>query len=47
LADAFMLTGFFLERRVTEPRGQTLPDARSHFIAAVLRMQPPLQSQRA
>lgn len=42
LADAFVLTGFFLERRVTEPRGQTLPDARSHFIAAVLRTQPAL-----
>jgi DNA repair protein RecO (recombination protein O) len=47
LADAFMLTGFFLERRVTEPRGQTLPDARSHFIAAVLKTQPPAQSRRA
>jgi DNA repair protein RecO (recombination protein O) len=47
LADAFMLTGFFLERRVTEPRGQSLPDARSHFIAAVLRTQPSARSQRA
>jgi DNA repair protein RecO (recombination protein O) len=37
LKEAFVLTGFFLERRVTEPRGQTLPDARAHFIAAVLR----------
>jgi len=44
LADAFVMTGFFLERRVTEPRGQTLPDARSHFIAAVLRTQPPIIS---
>ncbi len=41
LSDAFALTGFFLERRVTEPRGLTLPDARSHFIAAVLRTQLP------
>ncbi len=47
LADAFTLTGFFLERRITEPRGQTLPDARSHFIAAVLRTHPPVRSQRA
>ncbi len=47
LADAFMLTGFFLERRITEPRGQTLPDARSHFIAAVLKRHGPAQSKRA
>jgi len=46
LADAFMLTGFFLERRVTEPRGQTLPDARSHFMAAVLRTSPAAQADR-
>ena len=33
----FALTGFFLERHVYEPRGETLPDARRHFIAAVTR----------
>jgi DNA repair protein RecO (recombination protein O) len=37
LSQGFALTGYFLERRVTEPRGQALPDARAHFIAAVLR----------
>ncbi|HVG51455.1 MAG TPA: DNA repair protein RecO, partial [Xanthobacteraceae bacterium] len=37
LRDGFALTGFFLERRITEPRGQSLPDARAHFIAAVMR----------
>jgi DNA repair protein RecO (recombination protein O) len=36
LADAFALTGFFLVRHVTEPRGTQLP-ARDHFIAAVMR----------
>jgi DNA repair protein RecO (recombination protein O) len=35
IADAFALTGHFLERRVLEPRGASLP-ARSEFIAAVL-----------
>lgn len=39
LSQGFALTGYFLERRVTEPRGQSLPDARSHFITAVLRAQ--------
>ena len=33
----FALTGFFLERHVYAPRGETLPDARRHFIAAVAR----------
>ncbi len=36
LADAFALTGFFLERRAFAPRGLTLPEARARFIAAVL-----------
>jgi DNA repair protein RecO (recombination protein O) len=35
LADAFALTGHFLERRVLEPRGASLA-ARNEFIAAVL-----------
>jgi DNA repair protein RecO (recombination protein O) len=39
LTHGFALTGYFLERRVMEPRGQALPDARAHFIAAVLRAQ--------
>jgi DNA repair protein RecO (recombination protein O) len=37
LTDAFALTGFFLERRVLEPRGLPMHDARASFINAVLR----------
>jgi len=37
LRDGFALTGFFLARHVYEPRGESLPDARHHFIAAVVR----------
>jgi DNA repair protein RecO (recombination protein O) len=37
LADAFALTGFFLERHVLAPRGLAMHDARASFIAAVLR----------
>jgi DNA repair protein RecO (recombination protein O) len=33
----FALTEFFLVRRVYEPRGLTLPDARAAFLAAVAR----------
>jgi DNA repair protein RecO (recombination protein O) len=40
LADGFVLTGFFLERHVLEPRGQTLSDERAHFIAALMRALP-------
>jgi DNA repair protein RecO (recombination protein O) len=40
LAAGFALTGFFLERHVFEPRGIPVPDARAHFIAAVLRGAP-------
>jgi len=40
LADGFALTGFFLERHVLEPRGQTLTDERAHFIAALARALP-------
>jgi DNA repair protein RecO (recombination protein O) len=36
LADGFALTGFFLTRHVFEPRGERAPDARAHFLAAVL-----------
>jgi DNA repair protein RecO (recombination protein O) len=36
LADAFALTGFFLDRHAFGPRGLALPDARGRFIAAVL-----------
>jgi DNA repair protein RecO (recombination protein O) len=34
LADAFRLTGFFLERDLFGPRGLAMPDARRAFIAA-------------
>jgi DNA repair protein RecO (recombination protein O) len=40
LADGFALTGFFLERHVLEPRGMTLSDERTHFIAALTRALP-------
>jgi DNA repair protein RecO (recombination protein O) len=40
LADGFALTGFFLQRHVLEPRGQTLADERMHFIAALNRALP-------
>jgi len=36
LADGLALTGFFLGRYVFEPRGETQPEARAHFLAAVL-----------
>ena len=38
LADGFTLTGHFLERLVLETRGQPLPDARTHFLAAISRL---------
>jgi len=37
LAQAFALTGFFLQRHVFEPRGVPMHDARASFIAAALR----------
>lgn len=37
LEDAFRLTGYFLARRVFEPRGTVLPEARAGFLAAVRR----------
>ena len=36
VADAFALTGFFLDRHAFAPRGLHLPDARARFVAAVL-----------
>lgn len=41
IAAAFRLTGYFLERRMFEPRGMPLPDARQNFIATILRGHPP------
>ncbi len=40
LADGFRLTGYFLTRDAFEPRALTLPEARSHFIRAVLGIEP-------
>ena len=40
LTDGFALTGFFLQRHVLEPSGQTLADERMHFIAALNRALP-------
>ncbi len=37
LADAFRLTGFFLERDLFGPRGLPMPDARRAFLAAAIR----------
>jgi len=37
LADAFALTGFFLDRRAFAPRGLPLPEARAHLITALMR----------
>ena len=37
IADGFALTGFFLARRVFEPRGLSLAEARASFIAALRR----------
>jgi DNA repair protein RecO (recombination protein O) len=37
LVDAFVLTGFFLDRHAFAPRGLTLPEARAHFITALTR----------
>ncbi|MGO8832426.1 MAG: DNA repair protein RecO C-terminal domain-containing protein, partial [Roseiarcus sp.] len=37
LADAFRLTGFFLERDLFGPRRLPMPDARRAFLAAAIR----------
>jgi DNA repair protein RecO (recombination protein O) len=37
LADAFALTGFFLDRHAFAPRGLALPEARAHFVTALTR----------
>ncbi|MDO8533671.1 MAG: DNA repair protein RecO [Xanthobacteraceae bacterium] len=38
IASGFALTGFFLERRVFEPRGLALPEARAAFLATIARV---------
>jgi DNA repair protein RecO (recombination protein O) len=37
LADAFALTGFFLDRHAFAPRGLPLPEARAHFVTTLTR----------
>jgi DNA repair protein RecO (recombination protein O) len=37
LAEAFSLTGFFLDRHAFAPRGLPLPEARAHFVTALRR----------
>jgi DNA repair protein RecO (recombination protein O) len=38
LADAFALTGFFLDRHAYAPRGLPMPEARSYFVMAIGRV---------
>jgi DNA repair protein RecO (recombination protein O) len=40
IADGFALTGFFISRRVLEPRGITFADAREGFLTAVFGRRP-------
>jgi DNA repair protein RecO (recombination protein O) len=47
LADAFALTGFFLDRHAFAPRGLALPDARDHFVSAVTRALPDMPRRSA
>jgi len=47
LADAFALTGFFLDRHAFAPRGLPLPDARGQFVTAVMRILPGAQARSA
>jgi DNA repair protein RecO (recombination protein O) len=35
LADAFALTGFFLDRHAFAPRGLAVPEARAQFVTAL------------
>jgi DNA repair protein RecO (recombination protein O) len=37
LANAFALTGFFLDRHAFAPRGLTVPEARAQFVASIAR----------
>ena len=47
LADAFALTGYFLERHAFGPRGLPMPGERARFIAAITRALPDVDSRRA
>jgi DNA repair protein RecO (recombination protein O) len=37
VANAFAMTGFFLDRHAFAPRGLAMPEARAHFVAAIAR----------
>ena len=37
MEQAFLLTGYFFERHVYEPRGIAMPDSRSGFVHAALK----------
>ena len=37
LANAFAMTGFFLDRHAFAPRGLAMPESRAHFVAAIAR----------
>lgn len=45
LADAFALTGFFLDRHAFAPRGLAVPEARARLIAALSSLVQPVQQQ--
>jgi DNA repair protein RecO (recombination protein O) len=45
LADAFTLTGFFLDRHAFAPRGLEVPAARARFVAAIGRAVPGPESR--
>ncbi len=47
LADAFALTGFFLDRHAFAARGLAMPAARARFVAAIMRMLPEAALGRA
>src|ERR1700675_179046 len=37
VANAFAMTGFFLDRHAFAPRGLAMPESRAHFVAAIAR----------
>jgi DNA repair protein RecO (recombination protein O) len=47
LAQAFALTGFFLDRHAFAPRGLAVPEARSQFVIAITRVFASAQSRSA
>jgi len=37
VANAFAMTGFFLDRHAFAPRGLVMPEVRAHFVSAIAR----------